>query len=146
MVLMVLQTTPDNFICGVIYQFKNLCSVFCLYQWIILIICSIFFYLLINIDIYLSVLLFVQLMYVFVCKSVPFCKRAGNTGIFVNPHKLRGRLPIFWLVSHMRKFSRGVTKISRMTRLWIVFLFTAIMPCFFCKYFKDFHLTQKCAK
>ena len=38
------------------------------------------------------------------------------------------------------------TKISHMTKLRIVFLFTAITPCFCCKYFEDFDFAQKCAK
>ena len=67
----------------------------------------------------------------------------------VNPHDLRGRLQIFWPVSRMRKFSRALDENllhDQIMQLWIVFLFTAITPCFSCKYFEDFDLAQKCAK
>ena len=61
-----------------------------------------------------------------------------------NPHNLRGRLQIFWPVSRMRKFSRPWDE--NLPHDQIMDRFTAITPCFSCKYFEDFDLTQKCAK
>ena len=43
----------------------------------------------------------------------------------VNPHDLRGRLPIFWSPAWESSPVRE-TKISLMTKLWIVFLFITI--------------------